>query len=144
MKRTFFSIQTWSVRILLALLFVYFVYINLPVTAFMKVTVVTVEKGRVVLHVTGRKLRDCDLVPHSKVGWYMLAGIPIETEFEFLKDTTPESTRPAAWMEVQDFGHWEWKGVPLTSTEVRLTARHKCSTGIKTRIIGTWPFLTEG
>lgn len=85
--------------------------------------------------VTGQKINDCSLVPNSQVGW-AYNGLWRETEFAFINDTSPNSSRPTG---VQSFGLWAWRIRP-TDSRVRLTIQHMCGDKLILSLIGPFRF----
>ena len=122
---------------------IFFVQLYLPVTFLMKAEQVSKTESTVTMRVSGYKLRDCEVVKNSSVGWYLVGGVPIETRFEFVDDLTPYSSKPKSLFERQSFGLWKWEGLPEFADEVRLTIKHTCGSETKTRIVGTWPIERE-
>lgn len=75
---------------------------------------------------SGHKIRGCELVAGSFVGWYLAPWGWQEVPFEWLADTSPDSTRPRSLFERQRFGPALWREVPAAAREVRVTAQHNC------------------
>ncbi len=133
------KIQDYAIVVLLLVIVVFFAQLYLPVTFLMKAEQVSRVESAVTMRVSGYKLRDCEVVKGSPVGWYVIGGEPIETSFEFVDDLTPDSSKPKSLFERQSFGLWKWEGLPEFADEVRLTIKHTCGSETKTRIVGTWP-----
>lgn len=107
-----------------------------PVVVFMTAQNVAFEAGSVTAEVFGRKLRNCEVVKGSVIGWYERGGVWFEIEdFEFLQDRTPDSTRPTGR---QSFGVWRWGGIHPDATAVRMTMEHLC--GDTLRVTTNGPF----
>jgi len=113
---------------------------HLPVTAFMENSGFTREGLVVQSKFTGYKIRECDRVVRSEVGWYRAYGVWEETSFKFIKDTSPNNTKPSG-MWKQGFGIWQWGYVPTVATELRLTMLFDCkdNTPPNLEIVGVWP-----
>lgn len=109
----------------------------IPVVIFMKGEIVSDEGGEVSFSVIGYKLRKCDLVRGSSVGWYLIDGAWNETPFQYINDPTPESTRATSYYK-QHFGIWRWYGVPDDATSVRLTVQHNCGEHLTTTQAGVF------
>lgn len=96
-----------------------------PVTATMQMENIVRDGPVIEGRVSGRKIKDCAVVKDSFVGWQKVAGVWYETDFSFVEDKTPNSTRPDGW-GVQDFGIWRWSGVLPDSVAVKMTLQHNC------------------
>jgi len=97
--------------------------------------VVWFEKGEVVNHTHGRlqmkvsayKLRDCEIVPNSQLGYvHSAGGLWEEAEIRFIRDITPNSSKPRLFQR-QSFGTWEWSFYPnKLAKSVLVTVIHRC------------------
>ncbi len=75
--------------------------------------------------VIGRKIRKCEYESHQafirKKGEKTWSE---EAYFEYLKDRTPDSTKPEGW---HDFGYWQWNSYGNQIIEaVKLVTQHDC------------------
>lgn len=89
------------------------------------------------VRVTGWKIRSCDVVRGSAVGWFRENKIWHEAPFEFADDLSPDSTRPIGYLR-QHFGVWRWSNIPAGARKVRLTLQHDCNGKIRTTIAGVF------
>lgn len=117
-------------------------YMFFPVLGMMQAEVSADEKGYVYAEVSGYKFRDCLLVEDSLVGFYVRYGIPYETPFEPVDDSTPNSSKPASFIR-KSFGAYLWSDVPDDAEMVQFTAQNNCwlDTIPRTTIVG--PFLIK-
>jgi hypothetical protein len=139
MKSALKKTSNYSANVMLVLLAAFFVFYYLPVTVLMRSDLIEKADDYIVMRISGYKIRGCDVVPNTAVGWSVTAGYPEETKFEFVHDLTPDSTRPFSYFDEQGFGLWKWSGLSESADSVRLTMRHNCGGIERTREIGTWP-----
>lgn len=71
------------------------------------------------------KVRGCQVVSGSFVGWARGPDGWREVGFAWIDDLSPDSSNPAG-MFFQTFGLAEWSGVSRSATSVRLTVLHSC------------------
>jgi hypothetical protein len=108
----------------------------IPVVAFMEGTVVDRTVTHTTLHVRGYKINPCALVKQSwSVLYYSRDGELTESSggLEFIKDKTPDNTRPASVMDMQNFGLWRVE-IPMDATGVLITVEHLCKTDFTPRL----------
>lgn len=114
-----------------------------PVTAWMAGIPTDRNANDVTLRVSGYKLRDCDLVGGSFVGWYINEfGEWAEARgpVEFPDDASPGNSRPSSWWTRQDFGLFKLNGITPETVKVRVTVRHICDGDEEARrtVNGPW------
>ena len=83
-----------------------------------------ITRQSVSAHVSGRKIRNCQLVRDSEAGFMRSGGIWFKVPFRFRSDPSPGASRPEGH---QSFGVWEWSredGQPVE--QVMLRVRHIC------------------
>lgn len=110
-----------------------------PVVALMEARPVSLVDRVYTARVSGYKIRGCDIVAGSSVGWQRVSGQWTKIPFAFLNDKGgTEVTRPSEW-EKQNFGLWQW-GLLNSVDDVRLTVQHNCKDGNDTFITVIGPF----
>ena len=72
--------------------------------------------------ITGRKLRNCVPVKGSFAGYALQGNTWHETDFIFIEDKSPDSSRPEG---INDFGVWRWD--VSEAEEVMVTVTHICN-----------------
>lgn len=111
---------------------------GVPVVGFMKASYISAEGGVVTARVTGVKIRGCDYIKGSSIGWYKGPfGVWHETDFTYVGDLSPDSNRASGWFR-QNFGLWQWSGIPSEYQKLRVTTQHDCGGKIRTTIAGTF------
>lgn len=116
---------------------------NAPVVALMKAELVARSPQSITVSVTGYKIRSCELVSESFVGWYKNkqgAWAEANGRVSFPNDTSKNSNRPAGVFSQQNFGLFKLNGVPEYSRKIRVTANHLCESDDAPRVtvIGPW------
>lgn len=129
-----------TMALILITLIIHLWSIFAPVVVFMKAGKWQAEGQSVSASITGYKLKSCNVVKGSSVGWAKFNGEWSEVPFAFIADDTPDSTRPAEFSR-QSFGRWSWT-LPVTTDQVRLTMQHECDGEVRTTVIG--PFVYNG
>lgn len=109
-----------------------------PVTVFFKASDWHIEPSGITSTLTGYKIRNCQVVRGSAVGWQQTGAGWTETPFTFISDSSPDSTRPAE-LKRQSFGTWRWTTTSIDHP-VRLTVQHECNGVVRTTIIGPFTF----
>ena len=109
-----------------------------PVTLFFKASDWHIKESGITADLTGYKIRNCEVVRGSAVGWQQTGAGWTETPFTFMHDSSPDSTRPAE-LRKQSFGTWRWTTTSLDHP-VRLTVQHECDGVVRTSIIGPFTF----
>ena len=122
---------------------------SLDIIWFEEAEVVSVTNSTIQLEVKAYKIRDCRYVAHSEVGYIRIkGGAWEESEFQYLNDLTPNSTKPTSrWFRHKlSFGIWEWKAINEHSSnrllpiiQVQTTVGHDCGNGaskIRTTTLG--------
>lgn len=89
--------------------------------------------GSVAAELSAIKIRGCNVVAGSFVGWDYGPKGWAETGFEWVGDLSPDSTKPRSWWRVQ-LGPALWWHAREDATKVRLTVQHSCG--------GRAPFVT--
>jgi len=126
------------------------VYDSLDVIWFEEAeSLVSVTNSTIQLEIKAYKVRDCRYVAHSEVGYIRIkGGAWEESEFQYLNDLTPNSTKPTSrWFRHKlSFGIWEWKAINEHSSnrllpiiQVQTTVGHDCGNGaskIRTTTLG--------
>lgn len=108
----------------------------LPVVALMEAVEITEAGDVVTAHVTGYKILDCSFVAGSGIAWASTdTGWRELGPVVFVDDTTPDSTRPAS-AQKQDFGYWQWQGVPEGSPRVKATVLNNCNGRVRVTTVG--------
>lgn len=111
----------------------------IPVTALMRGEAIERTETRVTLRVTGRKVRDCQVVGGTFVGWSQGPdGVWHEGSISFPNDATPDSSRPTGR---QSFGLFRWDGVVPGAERVKATVTHNCDGHLRITTVG--PFTIE-
>lgn len=114
----------------------------MPVVAYMAADSGVAIDGMFTAHVTGRKIRECFPIAGTQAGWYRVDGIWYEADgFSFVND--PSFTSRPAQPALQDFGVWQWAGLPDGADRVKTTIMHDCDGRLKLTTVG--PFnVVEG
>jgi hypothetical protein len=112
-----------------------------PVTTFMQVREWRSDRSSITADVVGFKIRDCDVVPGSSVGW-VKGSEWYEVPFEFVDDDTPDSSKPATSAK-QSFGLWRWVTRPVDGKLVKMTIQHKCDGVVRTTTAGPFGYVVN-
>ena len=80
---------------LLCIIFVNIVVSFIPITLFMSVQNWKGTRSYITAEVTGYKIRDCQVVRDSYVGWVYSGETWYEIPFEFVDDDSPNSSKPS-------------------------------------------------
>ncbi len=125
-------------------------YDALDVIWFEEAEVVSITNSTIQLEVKAYKIRDCRYVAHSEVGYIRIkGGAWEESEFQYIDDLTPNSTKPTTrWFRHRlSFGIWEWKAINEHSSnrllpiiQVQTTVGHDCGNGSNIRTTTLGPF----
>ena len=94
--------------------------------------------GAVLLNVSAYKLRNCEIIPNSALGYVRSDGkLWEEASIKFIADKSPNSNRPRI-LQRQSFGVWEWtwEHVDQTAKEVMVTVVHRCNNKMRLTRIG--------
>lgn len=123
---------------LLCIIFVNVVVSFTPVTFLMSAVKWENTESHVTAEITGYKVRDCQVVKGSFVGWVYSDKMWREVPFEFVKGTSPDSSKPPT-LDKQSFGVWRWH-TPPQGESVKITMQHRCANTIQTTSIGPFEY----
>lgn len=125
---------------LLCIVFVNVAVGFIPITFLVSVNEWVTTKNHVTaVEVAGYKVRDCQTVKGSFVGWVYFDEMWHETPFEFVNDPSPDSSEPATF-DKQSFGSWRWHTPPQIGELVKMTMQHSCKGVIQTTSIGPFEY----
>ncbi len=127
---------------LLCIIFVNVVVSFIPITLFMSVERWESTRSHITAEIIGYKIRDCQIVRGSYVGWVYSGEAWREIPFEFINDTSPDSSGPAT-IDRQSFGLWRWHTQPRNGKEVKMTMQHNCDGSIQTTSIGPFKYRVK-
>jgi hypothetical protein len=124
---------------LLCIIFVNVVVSFIPITFLMSVNEWKSTRSHITAEVMGYKVRDCQVVKGSFVGWVYSGEAWREIPFEFVNDSSPNSSKPATF-DKQSFGSWRWHTQPRDGKSVKMTMQHSCNGAIQTTSIGPFEY----
>lgn len=111
-----------------------------PVVIFMEPGVWKANHVTVQAKVTGYKIRDCEVVPKTFIGWVQRGNSWTEVPLTFPDDPSPDSTAPKSY-ERQSFGIWRWRVDPKTANTIKVTLQHKCDGKVRTTTVGPFHYV---
>jgi hypothetical protein len=81
--------------------------------------------------ISGRKIKDCHAIGPF-VGWYQAGGKWLQTPFSAVSGAGLVD----ASMSPQQFGTFQWAGLPADVERVRVTTTHQCGNALELTVAG--------
>lgn len=104
-------------------------FLTIPVTVGMRGQLVDRGENHATLEVNGYKIRDCDVIMDSFVGYYRdrdSVGLVEVQRVDFPYDRLPGNSRAPSTSRSYNFGLFRFSGLPSTAEGVYFSSKHSC------------------